>query len=50
MNSEAEETTFIELKKQEEVEGENDEGEETKVERQKNMQQILAEATRVHLL
>ena len=35
VNPEAEETTFIEMEKQEEVEGENDEGEETKVERQK---------------
>ena len=50
INPEAEETPFIELEEEEEVEGGNDEGEETKVERQKNMKQMLAEATRVHLL
>ena len=35
---------------EEEVEGGNDEGNETKVERQKNMKQMLTEATHVYLL
>ena len=50
VNPEAEETPFIKMQKDEEVEGQNNEGEETKVERQKNMKQMLAEATPVHLL
>ena len=50
INPEAEETPFIELEEEEEVEGGNDEGEETKIEFQKTMKQMLAEATRVHLL
>ena len=50
VNPEAVETTFIEMKEEEDVEGGNDEGEETKVEHQKNMKQMLAEATRIHLL
>ena len=50
INLKAGETSFIELEEEEAVEDENDEGEETKVERQKNIKQMLAEATRVHLL
>ena len=50
VNPEANETSFIEMEEEEEVEGGNDEGRETKVERQKNMKQMLAETTRVHLL
>ena len=38
------------MEEEEEVEGGNDEGEETNVERQKNMKQMLVEATRVHSL
>ena len=50
INPEAKETPFIEIEEEKKVEGENDEGEETKVECLKNMKQMLAEATRVHLL
>ena len=38
------------MEEDEEVEGGNDEGEEKKIERQKNMKQMLAEATRMHIL
>ena len=50
VNPEAEETPFIEIEEEEEVEGGNDEGKKIKVERQINMKQILAVAIRVHLL
>jgi hypothetical protein len=50
VNSEAEETPFIEMEEEKEVERRNDEGEETKIKRQKNMKHMLAEATLVHLL
>jgi len=38
------------MDEEEEVEGGNDEGEETKIECQKNIKQMLTEATRMHLL
>ena len=50
VNLKAEETPFIEVEEQEEVEGESDKCEESKVKRQKNMKKMLAEATRVHLV
>jgi hypothetical protein len=50
VNPEAEETPFIEMEEEEELEGGIDEREETKVDRQENMKQMLAEATRVHVL
>ena len=50
VNLEAEETPFVEMDEEEEVEGGNDEGEETKFERQRNVKQMLAEVTNVHLL
>ena len=50
VNPKAKEIPLIEMEEKEEVEGENDKGEETKVERQKNMKQMLVEATRIHSL
>ena len=50
VNLEAEETPFVEMDEEEEVEGGNDEGEETKFERQRNVKQMLAEVTNVYLL
>lgn len=50
INPEADETLFIEMEEAKEVKGENDEGEEIKVERQNNIKQMLAKATCVYLL